>query len=389
MMRRLRTTPSRLQWFWKSLTGGMPGLSPDGLEAHLHAALAWLLRAQAASGDDGLPAYYDLARGCWVASYPETTGYAIPTLLAYARQYGRNDVRQAALRMSEYELRAQLADGGFPGWASRPERRGGGVAFDTGQVLFGLLAVYAETADERYARAAVRAGDWLVTNQQPDGFWADYHSQGSVRAIDTRTAWALLCLATTSSDGRYRQAACRQLDWTLAQQHPNGWFDSCTFDHRTAPVTHTLAYTTEGLLESGWLLGEERYVASGRRAADALHERVESTGWLAGAFDSTWQAVVRWTCLTGSVQCAGIWMRLAEKTGTQTYATVGERALRFVAMAQPLTTSVEELHGSIAGSWPLTGHYLRLKCPNWAAKFFVDAIMRWQSQPVHELQSER
>ncbi len=73
-------------------------------------------------------------------------------------------------------------------------------------------------------------------------------------------------------------------------------------------------------------------------------------------------------------------MRLAEKTGTQTYATVGERALRFVAMTQPLTTSVEELHGSIAGSWPIYGHYLRLKCPNWAAKFFVDAVLRWQSQ---------
>ena len=131
MIHTLRSTPARLQLLLMSVSGGMPGLSPDGLEAHLHAAVAWLLRAQAASGDDGLPAHYDLALGCWVASYPETTGYAIPTLLAYARQYGRDEVRQAALRMAEYELRIQLADGSFPGWAPRLERRGAAASPST------------------------------------------------------------------------------------------------------------------------------------------------------------------------------------------------------------------------------------------------------------------
>jgi hypothetical protein len=356
-MHTLRTAPGRLQLLLMSVTGSMPGLSPDGLEAHLHAAVAWLLRSQAASGDDGLPAYYDIARGCWVASYPETTGYAIPTLLTYAQQYGRDDVRQAALRMAEYEVRTQLADGSFPGWTPRPERRGGGVAFDTGQVLFGLLATYAETGDERYAHAAARAGDWLVTVQQPDGSWTDYHSQGSVRAIDTRTAWALLCLAATSGDGHYRQAARRQLDWTLAQQHPNGWFDSCTFDHRAAPVTHTLAYTTEGLLESGWLLGEERYIASGRRAANALHERVEPNGRLSGAFAPTWQAAARWTCLTGRENrddnlrdCGGAGAALYRNDTTPDYIRrrVARQHCRLVADLRSLPpVKVSELGGQI------------------------------------------
>ena len=49
----------------------------------------------------------------------------------------------------------------------------------------------------------------------------------------------------TNGDSHYRQVARRQLDWTLARQHPNGWFDFCTFDRRSAPVTHTLAYTAE------------------------------------------------------------------------------------------------------------------------------------------------
>jgi hypothetical protein len=28
------------------------------------------------------------------------------------------------------------------------------------------------------------------------------------------------------------------------------------------------------------------------------------------------------------------------------------------------------------GSYPLTGRYERLKAPNWAAKFFVDALLK-------------
>jgi hypothetical protein len=34
------------------------------------------------------------------------------------------------------------------------------------------------------------------------------------------------------------------------------------------------------------------------------------------------------------------------------------------------------LRGAVKGSQPAWGEYLRLKCPNWAAKFLVDAVLR-------------
>jgi len=33
------------------------------------------------------------------------------------------------------------------------------------------------------------------------------------------------------------------------------------------------------------------------------------------------------------------------------------------------------VRGAIAGSYPLWGRYLRWRYPNWAAKFFLDALL--------------
>src|SRR5262249_20614642 len=48
---------------------------------HVRGAAAWLAAAQDSQPDGGIAGRYHLARG-WTSSYPETTGYAIPTLLA-------------------------------------------------------------------------------------------------------------------------------------------------------------------------------------------------------------------------------------------------------------------------------------------------------------------
>jgi len=52
--------------------------------AHLAATADWLARAQEVNGDGGVAGRYHLRRG-WSSSYPETTGYAIPTLLRLAK----------------------------------------------------------------------------------------------------------------------------------------------------------------------------------------------------------------------------------------------------------------------------------------------------------------
>ena len=60
--------------------------SDPGAEPVLHALLEWLSLAQdrSASADGGVARTFDLLRG-WETSYPETTGYIVPTFIDYAQ----------------------------------------------------------------------------------------------------------------------------------------------------------------------------------------------------------------------------------------------------------------------------------------------------------------
>ncbi len=42
---------------------------------------------------------------------------------------------------------------------------------------------------------------------------------------------------------------------------------------------------------------------------------------------------------------------------------------------QDLEITHPAVRGGIAGSFPIYGAYERLKYPNWASKFFIDAIL--------------
>jgi hypothetical protein len=53
-------------------------------EDHLRAAAQWLAAAQDSQSDGGIAGRYQLGRG-WTSSYPETTGYIVPTFLALSR----------------------------------------------------------------------------------------------------------------------------------------------------------------------------------------------------------------------------------------------------------------------------------------------------------------
>ena len=73
----------------------------------------------------------------------------------------------AALAMAEWELTVQYPEGGFPGhFVDRPNPP---VVFNTGQVIFGLLAAHEAAGNAYFLASARQAGDWLLGEQDPDG----------------------------------------------------------------------------------------------------------------------------------------------------------------------------------------------------------------------------
>jgi uncharacterized protein YyaL (SSP411 family) len=345
------------------------------IEQHANGALDWIVRAHVAAGERGVSKGYNLVRRRWAPSYPETTGYTIPTLLNAGTALGRPELRRLALSLADYLLTSATSEGGVAHWV---KTGAGPIVFDTGQVMFGWLAAHDVSGDERYLRAALRAGDWLVSVQDGSGSWKRHQHLGVEKVIDTRVAWALLKLHQLAPNERYLEAAERNLDWAIENQEQDGWFRKCAFVEGRDPFTHTIAYTAEGLFECGQLLDKSRYVDAARLTADALLARRRSDGNLPCTLGPAWQETSRSTCLTGDCQMGLLWLRLYGTTRDRAYLDAAEQIIRFVASTQILDSSNASIAGAVAGSWPLYGPYERLKYPNWAAKFLVDALLMLQ-----------
>jgi uncharacterized protein YyaL (SSP411 family) len=353
-------------------------------EDSLAAAIDWLCRAQDAYDDGGVARSYSLTynpffeRRGWTPSYPETTGYIIPTVFDYARKSGRNELFDRAVRMADWECDVQMPSGAVQGGTiNEPPSP---AVFNTGQVIFGWVRAFQETGNERYLASATKAGDFLVLSQDPDGAWRKHLSKFASETMpfytyNTRTAWALLLLAKVTGNQAYRDAAVRNIDFALGEQLPNGWFKNNCLSDPDRPLLHTIAYALEGVVEVGIALQHGAYIAAVRKAADELLARQRADGSLAGRYNNRWEPAAKYSCLTGNAQMGIVWGRLHQVTGDRKYLDGTIRANGFLRSVQWMGTGNSGLDGGISGSYPLHGQYGSFQVLNWAAKFFADSLM--------------
>lgn len=349
--------------------------SPD-YGRRVESVVAWIMQAHRMAGDGGISKGYHVLRRHWFPSYPETTAYTIPSLLNAAARLGRPDLQCLAVELADYVLASASAEGGVGHWSGRTRTP---LVFDTGQAIFGWLAAHRAAGHDRHLNAAAAAGDWLVRMQDPCGAWVQGQYLGVTKVIDTRVAWALLELHRQTGNPTYRSAAVANLDWALEQQEDDGWFRQCALVEGEDPLTHTLAYTAEGLIESGHLMDENRLVEASRRTAEALLSRLRDDGRLSSTFASGWRPTSWSSCLTGNCQLGRLWLTFYRRDGDPRYLNAAMRAISFVMARQRLDGSNPHVRGGIAGSAPIYGRYERFKYPNWAAKFYLDALLALDS----------
>jgi len=342
---------------------------------HLKAAAAWLARAQDASSDGGVSGRFFLKSG-WTSSYPETTGYIVPTFLALARELDPT-FHSRAERCVAFLLGVQLEEGAFPG-GELAENRTRASVFNTAQIINGLVAWHSATGDQAAADAATRAADWLVAQQDEDGAWRK-HIYGSVTSYTSHASCWLAEAGHHFSNERWLRSAERHLDWVLTNVDPQtGWIERSGFgDHeQRSAVTHTLAYTIWGVLHLSQILRRDDGFTVARHAAEQVMRRLELAGWLPGEIDYRWKAArADYACLTGNAQMALIWLRLAEITGDLRFVNAALKAIDLVSAAHPLENSDPGIRGGVAGSAPIWGPYIQMGFPNWAAKFYIDALL--------------
>lgn len=342
------------------------------------AALGWLCDAQdqSATHDGGAARDFSLVTG-WAASYPETSGYIVPTLIEAGLRRNDPALLDRARRMVDWLVSIQFPEGGFQGGMIGAEPLVP-VTFNTGQILMGLAAAKRQFG-EAYTEPMHRAAGWLVDTMDPDGCWRKFPTPFATpgeKAYETHVAWGLIEAARSTDDvtvaNRYAEAALRNARWAITKQHPNGWFDSCCLVLPDAPLTHTIGYVLRGLTEIFLYTREEGLLLAALRTADALSQRVGRDGFLAGRLDRSWTGAVSWACVTGSAQIAHSLLILHKELDRPAYRDAAVSLLSYARRTVHLDGPTG-VRGGVKGSFPVDGGYGTYEFLNWAAKFLIDA----------------
>ena len=347
-------------------------------EVHIKAAIEWLSMAQKQNNDMGVSALFSLFDG-WAPSYVETTGYIIPTFFNYASISKNYGYKEKAVQMADFELRSQLPSGAFPSGANKNIP----IVFNTGQVIFGLCRAYEETKEEKYIKAAKKSADWLLSVIDKDGCWSRHEYLNHIHTYNTRTAWALLYAHKISGNDAYKRAAEKNIEWALTQQLENGWLQNTGFYPQQEPLVHTIAYSIQGILEIAIYLRKKRYLEAAVKAATPLMKVQRPDGSLPGSFNKEWKSSVKWSCLTGNSQMSIIWQKLFLVTKQKEFSDAARKSNEYMKTVQSLTSLNPGIRGGIPGAFPVYGWYAPFCFPNWAAKFFVDALMLEMYSEMH------
>ncbi|NOQ14485.1 MAG: hypothetical protein GQ583_08440 [Methyloprofundus sp.] len=345
-------------------------------DTHLKAAINWLCRAQDIRDNErdngGVSAGWSFEDN-WLPSYPETSGYIVETFVAAAELLEQQELLERANRILDWELSIQNQDGSFPGHFGEASSKP--VIFNTGQIMHGMNCGYQQLARRECLESAVNAGKWLITQQDEDGCWRRSTHNGIIHTYNTRATWALLQTGLLAKEQALIDAATKNIDWALTQQLDNGWFDNNAFTTGAEPFTHTIAYAIRGILECGLLLNKHEYIESAAKAAKALASLQKADGSIAGTYTQNWETSAYYVCLTGLAQTSIIWSRLVQTGNSPELQENIDKALSYLKQKQHINNNGSVNDGAIAGSFPLWGRYSMFEYPNWAAKFFADALL--------------
>lgn len=264
-------------------------------------------------------------------SYPEVTGYFIPTLITWGE-------RELACSFARWLVSVQNRDGSW----SDPEGRSS-YTFDTGQILKGLVALL-DTLPE--LETPVRRGcDWLLTQVLDSGRvvtpdtsqWVLPGNRIVPEAIHLYALAPLREAGERFGNRNYLDALAKGLDYYTANP------DLTSF----TTLSHFHAYIIEALID----LGRIDIAVDGMKEISRLQKRSGSVP----AYSS-----VRWICSTGLFQYALIWYRLGD---------VRKGDLAFAAAAR-----LQNATGGFFGSYGLGASYFPRAEISWAVKYFLDAL---------------
>ena len=264
------------------------------------------------------------------ASYPEVSGYFIPTLLNWGE-------RELAIKYKNWLISSQNADGSWNDPSGEAP-----YIFDTGQILKGLMALsdYFPELKENI----IKGCDWILSNQvasgriiTPNAYTAVLTGGRSVpEGINLYTLEPIRNAGIKWGIKKYTEAVEKAVNYYLA--------DKNLTDFNT--LSHFHAYIIEALADLG-------QTQKAKEAMENVAILQKPNGSVPAYND------VNWVCSTGLFQYAIIWYKLG-------ITEKGDKAFEYAVKLQNKT-------GGFYGSYGQSAAYFQKKEISWAVKYFMDA----------------
>lgn len=345
----------------------------NSLDAVRNAALAarqWLRQAHYAAGKKGF------AHSCWLYApscwrwhkpYPETSGYLIENFI-YSDSPEDADI---AKHTSDWLCDIQHPEGYFYSGTSRIHPS----LFNTAQILFGLHYAFKLYKDERYKQALNKSRIWLVNSFDENGRCTRglYHP-GYFASYYSRAIWPILLTGDVDDSGNSLQS----LYFLWQRRLSNGSFEDMSFKMHQPFLTHTLAYTIEGFLESSILINDSTMRDQCLDTLKIIATMVMDSGKLYSRYDTDWKPAGQDHCVTGQAQLVSLWCRAFTISPLAEFLRASELLMNEMIQWQNKSNH-PDYFGGFTASIPQWGNYFPFRMVNWTNKFFLDACSRYLS----------
>ncbi len=304
----------------------------------------------------------------WAKPYPETTGYLLPTLIHYDPLFPNSFISKAIGKSVNWLKGLQNEDGSFP---SGFHTTGNPSVFNTAQILIGLLSCAQDPSLPESHLEMQSAFNYLLNTADENGTWKKgNYVEGFNPSYYSRVLWPMIKYDSTYLNSKHRETLEAFSLYYFERYQENGSFEDWGFEKGKPAFTHTIAYTLRGFLGIANSFGNEKILAAVKKSMIKLKDTLKNDV-LAGSYDENWIGDYTFTCPTGNFQLAIIAFMLSD--GRDTFFEFGETLLKENMKFQNKSL-INSLDGAIPGSVPLSGPYQKFAYPNWAAKFFLDAV---------------
>ena len=343
---------------------------------HMDLAASWLMSMNDVSRDGGVPRWVNLIEyspnsSLSEPSFPETTGYILTSLI-FANSYTEIVVPKERLqRIKDYLITVQHETGAFYNVSESPRL----LAFDTGQILTGLCSYYKNVEkDEQVYCAIVRAANWMAEAISESGQYKHYANYNGSRCYYAQATNGLLQAYFITESPRHLDAVRRNADY-ISNQFTGSWFRRFSFEDHPAQNLHGISYTLRGMMDLGRFLHTPEYCNSVKSCIDEMFRKNEDFQNFPGHFKAGYTRYNKFASPTGMSQLAIVCYLLNEYYDMSTYKVYGDLLVDAVKNFQLQGFGDRLLDGAIPGSWPVHGPYAHCSLPNWATKFFLDALV--------------